>query len=173
MLHHVAADNSLKIRCDTRSVQMLHNCGPACRGCQCCWNAVLLQIFQDLMHARLLGKAFPFFLFLKSPAAILMQFFKRHIDALLCFRCLEHFLRALQCPSDTGFGNLVHIFKAPGLRRFSPALHIHPLGIKEDTVHIKYHCGYCCLHNSPHIQSTIRLLPIPMIPIILRVNSNR
>ena len=25
MLHHVAADNFLKIRCDTRSVQMLHN----------------------------------------------------------------------------------------------------------------------------------------------------
>ena len=47
------------------------------------------------MYAGLFRKAIPFFLFLKSTTAVLMQFFKGDINALLCLCCLEYFLRAL------------------------------------------------------------------------------
>ena len=56
--------------------------------CQCSFVSLL-------MHTRLLREAIPFFLFLKSTAAVFMQFFKGDINALLCLCCLEYFLRAL------------------------------------------------------------------------------
>ena len=132
---------------------MLHNCGPACaEGCQCCWVTVLLQIFRISCTARLLGEGLPVLPFLKSPAAILMQFFQTH-------RCPALLSLPRTLPSCPAVSFRYRLWKSrPHFKALGSAASLqHSIYIlslhQRDTVHIKYHCSYCCLHNSPHIQA--------------------